>query len=184
MHCLPLRAQSSPPHSVLTALYDSLSSIRDTSALKSALGRGPASDLVRQGFLALRLAELGVDPDFDRAIAFFRKATDRSPHEPAGWYGLGLADAGRSQWEMRDRLRLGSRVGLGRLERAAADHASALSVDPKYVPAALALARIELTLLEQKRLQRARDLLRRTIAAVSPAPPDLLLAWGRVERAT
>jgi GWxTD domain-containing protein len=183
MHCLALRAQSSPPHSDITALYDSLSSIRDTSTLKSVLDRGPASDLVRQGLVALRLAELGVHPDFDEAISFFRKATDRSPHDPAGWYGLGLADAGRSQWEMRDRLRLGSRVGLGRLERAAADHASALSVDPKYVPAALALARIELTLLELKRLQRARDLLRRTIAAVSPAPPDLLLAWGRIERA-
>jgi GWxTD domain-containing protein len=38
-------------------------------------------------------------------------------------------------------------------------------------------------LLDTVRLRLAQRALRRTIAAVGPAPPDLLLAWGRVEHA-
>jgi hypothetical protein len=45
---------------------------------------------------------------------------------------------------MRDPRRLGSRVGLKTLERAGGQYVRALRADPRFVPAALALADIEL----------------------------------------
>jgi GWxTD domain-containing protein len=151
--------------------------------LKASLVHAPRSDLLQRGLLALRLAELGADPDFSQALSYFKKSAEQEPGRPEAWYGLGLAEAGRSEWEMRDRLRLGSRVGLGSLERSASDNARALAVDPRFTPAVLALARVELTLLDSVRLKRARDIVRTSVAAMSPAPPELLLAWGRLERA-
>jgi GWxTD domain-containing protein len=129
------------------------------------------------------LGELGADPDFSEALSDFGKSAQLQPDRPEAWYGLGLAEAGRSEWEMRDRLRLGSRVGLRALEHSASNNARALAADPRFLPAALALARIELTLLDTLRLKAARDIVRRSVAAMSPTPPDLLLAWGRLERA-
>src|SRR4051812_48092273 len=85
---------------------------------------------------------------------------------------------------MRDRLRLGSRVGIGALERAADNYQRALLADPRYVPAALALADVELSLLDSIRLRDARDAVRRSVAALTSPSGDLLLAWGRLERAT
>ena len=41
---------------------------------------------------------------------------------------MGLAEEGRSAWEMEDRLNLGNRVGMKALERAAAHHRRALTV--------------------------------------------------------
>jgi GWxTD domain-containing protein len=142
-----------------------------------------SSDPLRGGLIALRLGELHADPDFSQAISSFSRASRRVPPQPEAWYGLGLAEARRSQWEMGDNLRLGSRVGIGALERSANDHARALDTEVRFVPAALALAQIELSLLDTARLRKARDALRRVAGAVVPAPPELMLAWGRVERA-
>jgi GWxTD domain-containing protein len=84
---------------------------------------------------------------------------------------------------MRDRLRLGSRVGLGALERSGEYNARALQADARFLPAALDLAQVELSLLDTARLRVARDVLRRVSAAMAPGPPELMLALGRVERA-
>jgi GWxTD domain-containing protein len=178
-----LPAQAPAPPSEFTAAKESLSALSDTMVLKASLARAPRSDLLQRGLLALRLGELGADPDFSQALSYFKKSAEREPGRPEAWYGLGLAEAGRSEWEMRDRLRLGSRVGLGALERSASDNARALAADPRFTPAALALAWVELTLLDTVRLKHARDVVRRSVAAMSPAPPELLLAWGRLERA-
>jgi GWxTD domain-containing protein len=74
-------------------------------------------------------------------------------------------------------------VGLGTLERAAEDYLRALKADPRFTPAAIELAEVTLSLLDTARLRLAQIAVRRTIAAVGSAPADLLLAWGRVERA-
>ena len=84
---------------------------------------------------------------------------------------------------MRNTLNLGSRVGLGALARSATSYLRALDGNVRFVPAALALAEVELALLDTARLRNARDALRLVSAAVAPGPPDLLLALGRVERA-
>jgi GWxTD domain-containing protein len=180
---LSLRAQDVRSQAAFAALQDSLAPVADTAALNAALKHERQPDLVRQGIFALRLSTLGADPDFSTASRYFRAATQQNPGRPEGWYGLGLAESGRSEWEMRDRLRLGSRVGIGSLERAATADIRALSSDPRFIPAALTLARIELTLLDTMRLRRARDVVRRSVALASAAPAELLLAWGRLERA-
>ncbi len=182
-HSRLLPAQAPAPQPGFSAARESLSTVSDTTVLKASLARAPRSDLLQRGLLALRLGELGADPDFSQARSYFEKSAEREPGRPEAWYGLGLAEAGRSEWEMRDRLRLGSRVGLGALERSASDNARALASDPRFTPAALALARVELTLLDTVRLKHARDIVRRSVAAMSPAPPDLVLAWGHLERA-
>jgi GWxTD domain-containing protein len=149
----------------------------DGSAAQAAL-----SAEVRAGLIGLRLGELRADPDFSDALSRFRRAARLSPARPESWYGLGLSEAARSQWEMRDPLRLGSRVGLGALERSADYYLRALDADPRFLPAALALAQVEMALLDTARLGQAGEALRRVVEALPVRPPDLFLALGRVER--
>ncbi|HJR15690.1 MAG TPA: GWxTD domain-containing protein [Gemmatimonadales bacterium] len=138
--------------------------------------------ILRSGLVALRLGELRADPDHGEAISIFRNAARRTPDQPEPWFFLGLAEEGRSEWEMSVRLNLGNRVGLKALERAVAHHQRALHAHPGYTPAALALARLTLALRDTARLARAVPSLERAAAGVS-ASPELLLAWGRVARA-
>jgi GWxTD domain-containing protein len=145
--------------------------------------RQSGADPGRAGHFALRLGELGADPDYSDALNQFRRATKKNDRLAEAWYGMGTAYARRSEWEMHDRLRLGSRVGLGTLERAADQYVRSLQADLRYVPAALALARVELSLLDIARLRRACDVLDRVTAAVAAPSPELLLAWGQVARA-
>jgi GWxTD domain-containing protein len=174
----PLTAQSA-----FETLRDSLATASDTTTLRAMLRTLRRSSPLRAGLVGLRLSELQADPGFDQALASFRRAARLYPHRPEPWYGLGLAEAGRSRAEMRDRLRLGSRVGLGALERAARNYARALQSDARFVPAALALAQVELALLDTARLAVARDALRRVAEAVAPGPPGLMLTLGQIERA-
>lgn len=183
-HLSLLTAQTSARHLPFEQLRDSLAAVSDTTALRTTLNEIRRTDPLRAGLVALRLGALGADPDFSEARSSFRRAARIDPRRPEPWYGVGLAEAGRSEWEMRDRLTLGSRVGLGALERAAANHRRALESDPRFVPAALALAQVELALMDTARLRAARVVLRRTAARVAPGPPELMLAWGRVERAS
>jgi GWxTD domain-containing protein len=72
---------------------------------------------------------------------------------------------------------------MGALERSADAYARALEVDARFLPAALALADVELMLLDLPRLALARELLRQVAGSLDPPPPELFLALGRVERA-
>jgi GWxTD domain-containing protein len=180
-HALPLTSQTSVQRTHFERLRDSLSGTSDTTTLRGMLQR-LRSDPLRGGAIALRLGELRADPDFSHALSRFRRAARQQPRRPEPWHGLGLAEAGRSRAEMRDPNQLGSRVGLRTLERAADNHARALSVDRHFVPAALAVADIELSLLDTTRLRGARNVLRRSLQVVSSPPAELLLAWARVER--
>ncbi|HEX7337403.1 MAG TPA: GWxTD domain-containing protein [Gemmatimonadales bacterium] len=185
----PLTAQTP---TAFAALRDSLAATFDTAALRTLLRssrrdeKAHPEDLsaaLRSGLLAFRLGELKADPDFSEALSRFREASRRAPGRPEPWQGLGLSETGRSRWEMSESLNLGSRVGLKALERAADNYRRALSADSTYLPAALALSRIELSLLDTSRIAGARDALRRTARGLAPNPPDLLLALGRLERA-
>jgi GWxTD domain-containing protein len=171
---------------------DSLGAAADTSLLRASLenvqrrraASGEAlSPALRAGLIGLRLGQLGADPGYRDALSRFRRAAKAEPGRPEPWFGLGLAEAGRSEWEMKNPLALGSRVGLGALERSVANYARAVRVDPRFVPASLALAQVALALMDTARLTVARDALRRAEASLSPAPLDLILSWGRVERA-
>ena len=182
----PLTAYRSPLTAQQTAfeqLRDSLAKTSDTAGLRALLRPLRRSDPVRAGLIGLRLGELRADPDFSEARSSFRRAAKQDTGQPEPWFGLGLAETGRSRWEMRNKLNLGSRVGLAALTRSADSYSRALDGNPRFVPAALALVEVELALLDTARLREARDVLRRVSAAVAPGPPDLLLALGRVERA-
>jgi len=178
-----LAGQTSVVGSSFPQLQDSLAGVSDTAQLRT-LFRQNRDDPMRAGAIGLRLGELGADPDFSDARSSFRRATRQHSHWAETWFGLGRAEAERSEWEMRDQLRLGSRVGLGALERAADNYRRALLADPGYVPAALELAEVELSLLDSVRLRGARDAVRQTVAVLALPPSDLLLAWGHLERAT
>jgi GWxTD domain-containing protein len=175
-----LPAQTSPSWSGFERLHDSIAAISDTIQLRD-LSRQYRADPLRRGLVALRLGELGSDPDFGEALTTFRSAAKGNRAE--AWFGLGRAETGRAEWEMRDRLRLGSRVGMGRLEQAADAYVRALRADPTFVPAGVALARVELSLLDTSRARTARDVLRHSVESLDVPPNELLLAWGRLERA-
>ncbi len=182
----PLTAHRSPLAAQQTAFElfrDSLTATTDTTALRSMLQPLRRSDPVRAGLIGLRLGELHADSDFSESLSSFRRASRIDPSQPEPWFGLGLAESGRSESEMRNPLNLGSRVGLRALERSAANHARALRSDPRFLPAVLALAQVELALMDTARLTTARGALRRAAQAWIVKPPELLLALGRVERA-
>ncbi|HEU4680224.1 MAG TPA: hypothetical protein VFS51_00680, partial [Gemmatimonadales bacterium] len=164
-HLSLLTAQSHAPIARFYHLRDSLAESTDTAALRSLLrtsrrqlkaSRADVPAALRSGLLALRLGELGADRDFSDALTIFRRMSRDNPGSPEAWHGLGLAEQRRAQWEMSDGLRLGSRVGIKALERSAAAHRRALRADVTYTSAALALARIELSLLDTARLAVAR----------------------------
>ena len=171
-------------------LNDSLDHSTDTTALRALLRssqqyhksrRTDVSAALRSGLVALRLGELRADPDFSEALSSLREAARRASHRPEPWYALGLAEEGRSAWEMQDRLNLGSRVGMKALERAAAHHQRALTAQPGFTPAALALARLTLSLSDTARLAGSLPVLRRAAEAAGAAA-EVVLAYGRVER--
>lgn len=187
----PAGAQSPHDRIHLDRLHDSLAGALDPAALtraydaaRAAPGRGPAAlRELRLGLAALRLAELDEGSRAGAAIDHFRRAARREPAWPYAWYGLGLAETLRAAREQQERLALGSRVGIGTLERAAARHRRALESDPGFVPAALALADLTLALRDTARFAAARDVLRDALVTTPAPPPELLLAWGRLERA-
>ncbi len=186
-HVSLLTAQSHTQPPAFQHLRDSLSAIDDTAALRSLFRshkshRDDAAAALRSGLVALRLGELRADPDFSEARSRFRHASRLQPASLEAWYGLGLAEAGRSEWEMSVGLNLGNRVGLKALERSAAHYRRALDANPGYAPAALALARVTRELRDTTRLTSATTSLRH--AALAPtAPAEIVLEWGRVERA-
>lgn len=184
-------AQSPPDRLALDRFRDSLAAVHDPAALTRLShsldrqgGTPPAPlDELRLGYLALRAAELGVDPAAEQAVARLRRTVRRRPEWPYAWHGLGLAETLRAAAEQRDRLALGSRVGVGTLERAGERHRRALELEPAFTPAALALARLTLALRDTARFAGARDLLRRAVRESDDPPAELLLARGRLERA-
>ena len=187
----PLASQTPAERLALSDFSDSLASIADTvplrhrqRTLREAARRRSDDGIaqVRLGLVSLRLAQMGAGPGAGDAVKAFRRATDRRPEWPMAWHWLGLAEAQRAIWEQGDLLALGNRVGMPTLERAAGRHARALEADPSFAPAAVKLAELTLELRDTSLLSSALLSLRRAAAVPSPVP-EVLLAWGRIERA-
>lgn len=185
-----LAGQAPAERHALAALIDTLVVVSDTVALRrreaalEPIVKDPDSALacIRLGLVRLRLAELGASADAKGAVRVLRRATERRPPWPYGWYALGLAEAQRASWEQADRLALGSRVGVGNLERSAERQRRALDADPTFVPAAVELADLTLGLQDTSLMRPAVTALRKA-AAVPGARPEVQLSRGRVERA-
>jgi GWxTD domain-containing protein len=185
-----LAGQEPAERHALTALVDTLWTVSDTAMLRRrdvALGplaksRDSVLARVRLGLVRLRLAELGAPADARHAVRLLREAAERRPRWPWAWYALGLAEAERASWQQADRLALGSRVGVGTLERAAERQRRAIEADAGFVPAAVELAELTLGLHDTSLMQPAVRALR-LAAAVPGARAEVLLARGRVERA-
>ncbi|HEU4526106.1 MAG TPA: GWxTD domain-containing protein [Gemmatimonadales bacterium] len=185
-----LAAQGPAERHALAALVDTLVAVSDTTALRRredmlerpAKDRDGALARIRLGMVRLRLAELGASADAKGAVRVLRQAAERQSHWPYAWYTLGLAEAQRASWEQADRLALGSRVGVGNLERSAEHQRRALEADPAFVPAAVELSALTLGLRDTSLMGPAVAALRRA-AAIPRARPAVLLAAGRVERA-
>jgi len=191
LQATPLASQTPAERLALSAFSDSLASVSDSvplrdrqRAIREATRRQPDASLarIRLGLVSLRLAELGAAPDTRDAVKVLRGVAEQRPEWPVAWYFLGLAEARRAAWEREDRLALGNRVGLPTLERSATRHRRALEADPSFAPAAVALAAVTLELRDTSLLTSAVKALRRA-AAPRKVSPEVLLAWGRLERA-
>ncbi|HEY9506545.1 MAG TPA: hypothetical protein VIQ27_11270, partial [Gemmatimonadales bacterium] len=133
-----LAAQAPAERHALAAFADSLLEISDTGTLRRredqlaprAKDRDSALAGLRLGLVRIRLAELGASPDAKSAVRVLRQAAERRPGWPYAWYALGLAEARRAWWEQEDRLALGSRVGVGNLERSVERQRRAIEADP------------------------------------------------------
>ena len=187
--CSPLPGQSASDRPALDRFQDSLAAAADTLALAAAMHgltrNDPADPLraLRAGLVAARLAELGVDPDADRARDQLRKVTRRQPGWPYAWHALALAEMRRAEWERSDPVALGNRVGTGTLERAIRHECRALAADPAYLPAALTLTNLALDLRDTTLFPAALAALREAERGQPEPPAAFLLALGRVARA-
>ncbi len=186
----PLSAQAPSDRLALDRFGDSLALVLDTTSLRVSQralmkqrSAGPLLSL-RAALVSLRLTDLGADPDAGDALGELRRLTDREPGWPVAWHALAAAEMRRAAWERADSLALGSRVGTGTLERAIEHERRAVAVDPGFLPSALTLARLALELHDTALYAGARDALRRADAAHAAPPAALLLARGRLERAT
>ena len=183
-----LAGQTASDRATFDRLRDSLAAVHDTAALRSLQQklrerRDPAGQ-VELALVALRRAELRADPDAGDARGALRGVVKHSPDWPVAWHLLAEAEIRRAEWERADSLALGNRIGTGSLERALANERRALDADPRYLPAALGLAGLALELRDTALYAPARDALRQADRTQAAAPAPLLLARGRLERAT
>lgn len=183
-----LAGQTTSDRAAFDRLRDSLAAVHDTAALRilqrSLRQRSNPADRVELALVALRRAELQADADAGDARDALRGVVRRAPDWPVAWHLLAQAEIRRAAWERSDALALGNRIGTGSLERALEDERRALDADPRYLPAALGLAELALGLRDTALYVPARDALRRADRAQAGPPAPLLLARGRLERAT
>ena len=187
--CSALPGQTPSDRLALDRFRDSLTTVHDTSALRTlqrSLARHETEPLVslRSALVALRRADLRSDPDASDARSELRRLTRLRPSWPYPWHLLALAETCRAEWERDNPLSLGSRAGIGSLERALDAERRALGADPTYLPAALTLADLATGLRDTALYAGARDVLRHADAVQASPPAALLLARGRLERAS
>lgn len=188
----PLVAQSAPERAALDAFRDSLVVIMDPVPLQHLEGElmraakeRPNDPLLhlRQGFLSLRLGDLGLLRHYDDAASEFQWAVELQPTWPYGWFALGLAEyeLGRVQGPGSRRATM---LGRDASTRAASAWMRAALADPGFA------SRLEVLAAQAVRRrdgERAAVVLLALREAVATQPagrrsPALLLATGRVER--
>jgi len=188
----PVAAQSAADRAALDSFRDSLVVQMDTTALQqleAALMRSakqrPNDPILhlRQGFLSLRLGDLGVLRSYDDAASEFQWAVDLQPAWPYGWFALGLAEyeLGRVQGPGARRPTL---LGRDANSRAATAYMRAALSDPGFAARLEVLAAQALRRRDTVRAGVVLEALRSALAS-QPAgtrAPAILLAAGRVER--
>jgi len=183
----------------LRMLRDSLSVIRDASALRSlererTRGAAAPSARIEQGFIALRLFEVSGDRDaLKRARRAFEDAVKADAADGWAQYGLGLSLArspeARSIYEGGSRGRIViddvARGILGRdvPSRAVRALAAAARAEPPIPDAAAELAALALDLMNRDAIDAAREPLRDLYRRGTATPTDLL-ALAAIESAS
>lgn len=185
-------AQSASQRAALDAFRDSLLLVMDPAPLQQreaelmlAAKQSPNDPLLhlRQGFLALRLGDLGLVRHYDDAAAEFQWAVDLEPRWPYGWFALGLAE-----YELGEVQGPGSRrttmLGRDAASRAASAYQRAALADPVFAARLEVLAAQAVRRRDTARAKVVLEALRRAVAAQPPGTrsPAILLATGRVER--
>ncbi|NNG17603.1 MAG: GWxTD domain-containing protein, partial [Gemmatimonadales bacterium] len=175
----------------LEQFRDSIDAVRDTVSLlrlKRAMESVATEDRtntmrhLRLGFLNLRLANLGVERQYDDAAAEFEWATDLEPEWPYGWYGLGLAEYGVGDSQISFVTGIKTMFGKDALSRSADAFAKSADVDPSFSLGLIELARTTMKQRVNIKLDAALAALRKSASTPAGAVPQVLLERGRVER--
>lgn len=187
----PLSAQEPPGRIAVERFRDSLLTVNDTASLLdlerrmidiARVNRDSTLLHLKLGFLALRIADLGVQGHYEDAASEFTWATELEPDWPYGWYGLGLAETGVGAPEISFIAGLHQMFGKDHLTRAAMAFARAAQVDPSFVYGLVELANTALRQRVNVKLELALDALRLASGTQAARDPDFLLVWGQVER--
>ena len=187
-----LPAQSASERAALDSFRDSLLVIMDPAPLQRLEGElmraakgQPDNPLLhlRQGFLSLRLGDLGVLRHYDDAASEFQWAVELEPGWPYGWFALGLAEyeLGRVQGPGSRRATM---LGRDASSRAATAWMRAALADPAFASRLEVLAAQAVRRRDAPRAAVVLTALREAVAAEPSGrrSPALLLAAGRVER--
>ncbi len=187
----PVSAQSVPVRDSLHSFATAVALLTDTSALRRLdrqFGRadstpdGEAGRRMRRGFVRLRIGELGDGWSFGRAVHDFDRASELRPSWTEAWYARGVAQRSEGEWQARNPLNLGKRVGLGSIEDAVGSFVRAIAADSTNTAAGRALYDAAVAVRDTAALKiRALPALRQ-LAAIGSADTGALLALGRVER--
>jgi GWxTD domain-containing protein len=187
----PCLAQLSEQREQLEQFHDSIGAVRDTVSLlrlkyamvsEATAARDNAMLHLRLGFLNLRLADLGVERQYDDAAAEFEWATDLEPEWPYGWYGLGLAEYGVGDSQISLVTGIKTMFGKDALSRAADAFAKSADVDPSFSLGLIELARTARKQRVNIKLDVALAALRKSASTPAGTVPLVLLERGRVER--
>lgn len=187
----PASAQSAPERLSLQLWRDSLSILQDSVILRR-LERGTLvvarnardNPLVhlRQGFVLLRLGEVGAGSVWDDAAAEFEWASELRPTWPYPWFGLGLAEAAAPNRARGFAGGLWTMLGIDRDRLAGGAFAQAVRADPTFIEGMVAFAQAARNQRIGAPLRPALDALRSATSSMVGWHPALLLERGRLER--
>ena len=186
-----LPTQEPATRAALEQFRDSLAGVTDTAALTAAARTGTdglapaaaAAARLRQGFIQLRVAQLGNPYRYRSAESAFDAATRLEPGWPYPRYGRGLAKFGLSEAQRAQSRELGLYVGVGALDDAVTALTDALAIEPTFAPALATLDQVVERLHRADLWEKALVALRRGGAAAGGLPnADALLGLGRIER--
>jgi tetratricopeptide (TPR) repeat protein len=190
-HPQPGNAQTAAQREALDLFRRQVGEVRDTVHLRrwerefDRAGPSAEAEAIRRmerGWLRLRLALLGDRWSAGRAAGDFDAVASDFPSWPAAWYGLGEARRREADELAADPLNLGSRIGFGKMERAALAFERALQVEPAYGPAIRGLYDAVVSLRDTVRIAEMALPALRAASNAGSTEPSVYFALGRAER--
>ena len=137
---------------------------------------------LERGWVRLHLARSGDRWSAGRAAGDFEAVTGRFPDWPLGWVGLGDARRREADDLAADPANLGSRVGFGKLERAASAYLEALRIAPTDGRSMRGLYDALTALRDTTRMAVVALPVLREAERRGATDPEIDFALGRVER--